>query len=101
MLAAQATIAAGNQVLAAAGLAINTPPCQRYGRTPTTAERIQRLRKLGPLTSDQRPSELLRRILGRDIDDDEIAKDECLRRLLAQTQLIVRSQKDIFRFNKI
>ena len=27
MLAAQATIAAGNQVLAAAGLPINTPPC--------------------------------------------------------------------------
>ena len=68
-------------------------------RTPTTAERIQRLRKLGPLTSDQRPSDLLRlieRIFGRDIDDDEIAKDRFLRRLLAQTQLIVRSQTDIF-----
>ena len=68
-------------------------------RTPTTAERIQRLRKLGPLTSDQRPSDLLwliERILGRDIDDDEIAKEEFLRRLPAQTQLIVRSQTDIF-----
>ena len=68
-------------------------------RTPTTAERVQRLRKLGPLTSDQRPSDLLRlieRILGRDIDDDEIAKEEFLRRLPAQTQLIVRSQTDIF-----
>ena len=177
MLAAQATIAAGNQVLAAAGLPINTPPCPAdltinavavklpalwpdnpnkwflycegkfrlhniskqqtmfdyciqamtaeqsdvvmdlmergssptcyydlktayiERRTPTTAERIQRLRKLGPLTSDQRPSDLLRlieRILGRDIDDDEIAKEEFLRRLPAQTQLIVRSQTDIF-----
>ena len=68
-------------------------------RTPTTAERIQRLLKLGPLTSDQRPSDLLRlieRILGRDIDDDEIANEEVLRRLPAQTQLIVRSQTDIF-----
>ena len=68
-------------------------------RTPTTAERIQRLRKLGQLTSDQRPSDLLRlieRILGRDIYDDEIAKEEFLRRLPAQTQLIVRSQTDIF-----
>ena len=68
-------------------------------RTPTTAERIQRLRKLGPLTSDQRPSDLLRlieRILGRNIDDDEIAKEEFLRRLPAQSQLIIRSQTDIF-----
>ena len=68
-------------------------------RTPTTAERIQRLRKLAPLTSDQRPSDLLRlieRILGRNIDDDEIAKEEFLRRLPAQSQLIVRSQTDIF-----
>ena len=68
-------------------------------RTPTTAEQIQTLRKLGPLTSDQRPSDLLRmidRIFGRDIDDDEIAKEEFLRRLPAQTQLIVRSQTDIF-----
>ena len=165
MLAAQATIAAGNQVLAAAGLPINTPPCPAdltinavavqlpalwpdnpnkwflycegkfrlhniskqqtmfdhciqamtaeqsdvemdlmergpsptcyddlktayiERRTPTTAERIQRLRKLGPLTSEQRPSDLLRlieRILGRDIiDDDKIAKEEFLRRLPA------------------
>ena len=45
-------------------------------RTPTTAERIQRLRKLAPLTSDQRPSDLLR--------------------LPAQSQLIDRSQTDIF-----
>ena len=54
---------------------------------------------MGPLTSDQRPSDLLRlieRILGRDIDDDEIDKEELLRRLPAQTQLIVRSQTDIF-----
>ena len=68
-------------------------------RTPTTADRIQRLRKLGPLTSDQRPSDLLRlieRILGRNIDDDEIAKEEFLRRLPSQSQLIVRSQTDIF-----
>ena len=68
-------------------------------RTPTTAERIQRLRKLGPLTLDQRPSDLLRlieRILGRNIDDDEIAKEEFLRLLPAQTQLIIRSQTDIF-----
>ena len=50
-------------------------------RTPTTVERIQRLRKLGPLTSDQRPSDLLRmieRILWRNIDGDEIAKEEFL-----------------------
>ena len=62
-------------------------------RTPTTAERIQRLRKLGPLTSDQRPSDLLRlieRILWRNIYGDEIAKEEFLRRLPAQSQLIVR-----------
>ena len=67
-------------------------------RTPTTAERKQRLRKLGPLTSDQRPSDLLRmieRILWRNIDGDEIAKDEFLRRLPAQSQLIVRSQTDM------
>ena len=68
-------------------------------RTPTTAERIQRLRKFGPLTSDQRQSDLLRlieRIHLRDIDDDEIAKEDFLRGLPAQTQLIVRSQTDIF-----
>ena len=67
-------------------------------RTPTTAERIQRLRKMGPL-ADQRPSALLRimeRILGRSIDGDEIAKEEFVRRLPAQTQLIVRSQADLF-----
>ena len=76
---------------------LNTAYIERS--TPTTAARKQRLRKLGLLTSDQRPSDLLRlieRILGRDIDDDEIAKEEFLRRLPAQTQLIVRSQTDIF-----
>ena len=67
-------------------------------RTPTTAERMQRLRKLGPLT-DQRPSDLLRqmeRILGRSIEGDEIGREEFFRRLPAQTQLIVRSQADLF-----
>ena len=67
-------------------------------RTPTTAERMQRLRKLGPLT-DQRPSDLLRqteRILGRSIEGDEIGQEEFIRRLPAQTQLIVRSQTDLF-----
>ena len=67
-------------------------------RTPTTAERMQRLRKLGPLT-DQRPSDLLRqmeRILGRSIEGDEIGREEFIRRLPAQTQLIVRSQADLF-----
>ena len=68
-------------------------------RTPTTAERVQRLRKLGPL-ADQRSSDLLRlmgRILGRSIEGDEIAKEEeFVRRLPAQTQLIVRSQADLF-----
>ena len=66
-------------------------------RTPSTAERIQRLR-LGPIT-DQRPSDLLRlmeRILGRSIEGDEIAKEEFVRRLPAQTQLIIRSQADLF-----
>ena len=56
-------------------------------RTPTTAERMQRLRQLGPLT-DQRPSDLLRqmeRILGRSIEGDEIGQEEFLRRLPAQT----------------
>ena len=67
-------------------------------RTPTTAERMQRLRQLGPLT-DQRPSDLLRqmeRILGRSIEGDEIGQEEFLRRLPAQTQLIVRSQTYLF-----
>ena len=67
-------------------------------RTPTTAERMQRLRKLGPLT-DQRPSDLLRqkeRILGRSVEGDEIGREEFIRRLPAQTQLIVRSQADLF-----
>ena len=62
-------------------------------RTPTTAERIQRLRQLGPLT-DQRQSDLQRRmerILGRSIEGDEIGREEFLNRLPAQTQLIVRS----------
>ena len=55
-----------------------------------------RLRQLGPLPTDQRPSDLLRqmdRILGRSI---EIGQEEFLRRLPAQTQLIVRSQTDLF-----
>ena len=59
---------------------------------------MQRLRQLGPLT-DQRPSDLLRqmeRILGRSIEGDEIGQEEFLRRLPAQTQLIVRSQTDLF-----
>ena len=67
-------------------------------RTPTTTERMQRLRKLGPLT-DQRPSDLLRqmeRILGRSIEGDEIGREEFIRRLPALTQLIVRSQTDLF-----
>ena len=67
-------------------------------RTPTTAERMQRLRELGQLT-DQRPSDLLRkmeRILGRSIEGDEIGLEEFIRRLPAQTQLIVRSQADLF-----
>ena len=69
-------------------------------RTPTTAERMQQLRKLGPLT-DQRPSDfdLLRqmeRILGRSIEGDEIGQEEFIRRLPAQTKLIVRSQADLF-----
>ena len=68
-------------------------------RTPTTAERMQRLRQLGPLPTDQRPSDLLRqmeRILGRSIEGDEIGQEEFLRRLPGQTQLIVRSQTDLF-----
>ena len=59
---------------------------------------MQRLRQLGPLT-DQRPSDLLRcmeRILGRSIEGDEIGQEEFLYRLPAQTQLIVRSQADLF-----
>ena len=67
-------------------------------RTPTTAECMQRLCQLGPLT-DQRPSDLLRqmeRILGRSIEGDEIGQEEFLRRLPAQTQLIVRSLTDLF-----
>ena len=67
-------------------------------RTPTTAERMQRLRQLGQLT-DQRPSDLLRqmeRILGQSIEGDEIGQEEFLRRLPAQTQLIVRSQTYLF-----
>ena len=66
--------------------------------TPTTAEHMQRLLKLGPLT-DQRPSDLLRlmeRILGRSIEGDEIGQEEFLHRLPAQTQLIVRFQADLF-----
>lgn len=73
-------------------------------RTPSTAERVQRLRKLGQLTSDQRPSDLLRlmeRIFGRAIDGDEIAKEEFLRRLPAQTQLIVRAQTDVFTVSQL
>ena len=73
-------------------------------RTPSTSERVQRLRKLGPLTSDKRPSDLLRlieRILGRAIDEDEIAKEEFLRRLPAQTQLVVRAQTDIFTVSQL
>ena len=74
------------------------------GPSPTCRCRVHRprlneYRDCGLLTSDQRPSDLLRlieRILGRDIDDDEIAKEDFLRRLPAQTQLIVRSQTDIF-----
>ena len=67
-------------------------------RTPTTAERVQRLRALGPL-GDRRPSDLLRlieRILGRSIQGDDIATEEFLMRLPGQTQLIVRAQADVF-----
>ena len=48
-------------------------------RTPTTAERMQRLRQLGPLPTDQRPSDLLRqmeRILGWSIEGDEIGQED-------------------------
>ena len=38
----------------------------------------------------------MERILGRSIEGDEIAKEEFVRRLPAQTQLIVRSQADLF-----
>ena len=72
-------------------------------RTPTTAERVQRLRKLGPLT-DQRPSDLLRqmeRILGRSIEGDEIGQEEFILRLPTQTQLIVRSQADLFTIEQL
>ena len=56
---------------------------------------------MGPLTSDQRPSDLgllrlIERILGRNINGDAIAKEDFFRRLPAQSQLIVRSQTDIF-----
>ena len=67
-------------------------------RTPTTAERVQRLHALGPL-GDQRPSDLLRmieRILGRTVQGDEIATEEFLTRLPERIQLIVRAQADIF-----
>ena len=67
-------------------------------RTPTTAERVQRLHALGPL-GDQRPSDLLRmieRILGRTVQGDEIATEEFLTRLPERIQLIVRAQTDIF-----
>ena len=72
-------------------------------RTPTTAERVQRLRKLGPLT-DQRPSDLLRqmeRILGQSIEGDEIGQEQFILRLPAQTQLIVRSQADPFTIEQL
>ena len=62
------------------------------------AERVQRLRKLCAL-ADQRPVDLLRlmeSIQGRSIEEDEIAKKEFVRRLPAQTQLIVRFQADVF-----
>ena len=65
-------------------------------RTPTTAERVQRLHALGPL-GDQRPSDLLRmieRILGRTVQGDEIATEELLTRLPERIQLIVRAQAD-------
>ena len=67
-------------------------------RTPTTAERVQRLHALGPL-GDQRPSDLLRiieRILGRTVQGDEIATEEFLTRLPERIQLIARAQADIF-----
>ena len=67
-------------------------------RTPSTAERVQRLRALGP-QPDQRPSDLLRlmeRILGRSLQGDQIATEEFLSKLPAQTQLIVRAQTDLF-----
>ena len=67
-------------------------------RTPTTAERVQRLHALGPL-GDQRPSDLLRmleRILGRTVQGDEIATEEFLTRLPERIQLIVHAQADIF-----
>ena len=72
-------------------------------RTPTTAERIQRLHALGPL-GDQRPSDLLRmieRILGRTVQGDEIATEEYLTRLSERIELIFRAQADIFTVEQI
>ena len=68
-------------------------------RTPPTADRIQRVRQLGP-RSDQRPSDLLRlieRILRRNIDADEIAKEEFFASAACADapELIVRSPTDI------
>ena len=67
-------------------------------RTPTTAERVQRLHALGHL-GIQRPSDRLRmieRILGRTVQGDEIATEEFLTRLPEWIQLIVSAQADIF-----
>ena len=67
-------------------------------RTPSTAERVQRLRALGPL-GDQRPSDLLRlmeRILGRTVQGDEIATEEFITRLPERIQLMVHAQAESF-----
>ena len=56
-------------------------------RTPTTAERVQRLHALGPL-GDQRPYDLLRmieRILGRTVQGDKIATEEFLTSFLNES----------------
>ena len=67
-------------------------------RTPSIADREQRLRTLGPLT-DQRPTDLLRlkeRITGRSLQgDDNRVTGEFIRRLLMQTRFIIRPQTDI------
>ena len=72
-------------------------------RTPTTAERVQRLHALGPL-GDQRPSDLLRMIesiLGRTVQGDESATEEFITRLTERIQLIVRAHADIFTVEQI
>ena len=66
-------------------------------RSPSTSQRVQRLRALGTL-ADQKPFDMLRlieRILGRSIEGDVIATEEFPMRLPSQIQLIVRAPADI------